>query len=87
MSNEKDKKELPSQEQVISWYKEQIELAKLRAELAQLQKDAAVADAQRLQAVRVIAQIQSEQPGADESDEDQDEAPSEAKTATLTKTK
>ena len=83
MSVEKDNKELPTQEQVVSWYKEQIELAKLRAELATLQKDAAVADAQRFQAVRVIAQIQGEQPL---DSEEEDTAP-EPKTATLTKTK
>ena len=80
MSKTEEKKEGPSQEQVVSWYKEQIELAKLRAELAQLQKDAALADAQRLQAIRVIAQIQAEQAGGPEEETGEDEAPSPAAT-------
>ena len=37
MSKTEEKKEGPSQEQVISWYKEQIELAEQKARSATLQ--------------------------------------------------
>lgn len=47
----------PTREQMIVWYKEEIELASLRAELAKLQRDAAVSEAERIQAISVIAQI------------------------------
>lgn len=70
----------PSREQIIEWYKNEIELASLRAELSKLQRDATVSEAERLQAVMVIAQI-TQQPPA----EDPTEAPKEgeAKTRTL----
>ena len=53
-------KEKPSREKIIQWYKEEIELATLRAELALLQRNAAVSEAERLQAIAVIAQITQE---------------------------
>ena len=71
------KQEQPSREQIIEWYKNEIELATLRAELAKLQRDATVSEAERLQAVMVIAQI-TQQP------QEEAEAPkAEAKTRTL----
>lgn len=68
----------PSREQIIEWYKNEIEMASLRAELSKLQRDATVSEAERLQAVMVIAQI-TQQPPAEDS------APieGEAKTRTL----
>lgn len=47
----------PTREQMITWYRDEIELATLRAELAKLQRDAAVSEAERIQAIAVIAQI------------------------------
>ena len=57
MSTETPKQEQPSKEQIMKWYKEEIELASLRAELAKLQRDAAVSEAERIQAIAVIAQF------------------------------
>ena len=56
MSEEKK----PSREQMIQWYKDEIELASLRAELAQLQRDATVAEAERINAIAAIAQMTQE---------------------------
>jgi hypothetical protein len=67
----------PSREQIIEWYKNEIELATLRAELSKLQRDATVSEAERLQAVMVIAQI-TQQPQEDEAPKE-----GEAKTRTL----
>jgi hypothetical protein len=69
--------EQPSREQIIEWYKNEIELASLRAELSKLQRDATVSEAERLQAVMVIAQI-TQQPQEDEAPKE-----GEAKTRTL----
>jgi len=52
--------EKPSREQIIKWYVDEIELASFRAELAKLQRDATVSEAERLQALLVIAQITQE---------------------------
>lgn len=70
----------PSREQIIEWYKNEIELASLRAELSKLQRDATVSEAERLQAVMVIAQI-TQQPT--ENAPTETSAPAEAKTRTL----
>ncbi len=67
----------PSREQIIEWYKNEIELATLRAELSKLQRDATVSEAERLQAVMVIAQI-TQQPQENEAPKE-----GEAKTRTL----
>ena len=47
----------PSREQIIQWYKDEIELATLRAELSKLQRDAVVNEAERINAVAAIAQM------------------------------
>jgi len=65
----------PSREQIIEWYKAEIELAGLRAELSKLQRDAAVNEAERINAVAAIAQMT--QPQAEDSSKP------EAKTRTL----
>ena len=50
----------PSREQMIQWYKDEIELATLRAELAKLQRDATVYEAERINAIGAIAQMTQE---------------------------
>jgi hypothetical protein len=60
-----ENKEKPSREQVIQWYKEEIELAALRSELAKHQRDAMVSEAERVQAIAVIAQI-TQDPGVEQ---------------------
>jgi hypothetical protein len=68
----------PSREQIIQWYKDEIEMATLRAELAKLQRDAAMSEAERINAIAAIAQM-TQQP------QEEGEAPKkpEAKTRTL----
>lgn len=72
-----ENQERPSREQMIQWYKDEIELATLRAELAKLQRDAAVSEAERINAIAAIAQMT-------QSDEDA-ATPSEKKPRTLKK--
>jgi hypothetical protein len=48
-----------TKEEVLAWYKEQIELAKLRAELSEHQTRAVKAESERLQHVVMIANIKS----------------------------
>ncbi len=52
-----ENQERPSREQMIQWYKDEIELATLRAELSKLQRDAAVYEAERINAIGAIAQM------------------------------
>jgi hypothetical protein len=68
--------EQPSREQIIEWYKAEIEMATLRAELSKLQRDAAVNEAERLNAIGAIAQMTQPQ-------EEKPEGKPEAKTRTL----
>ena len=70
------KQEQPSREQIIEWYKNEIELATLRAELAKLQRDAAMSEAERINAIAAIAQMTQPQ-------EDAKSEKPEAKTRTL----
>jgi hypothetical protein len=57
MAEETEKK--LTKDEVLAWYKEQIELAKLRAELSELQTRAVKAESERLQHVVMIANIKS----------------------------
>ena len=50
-------KEKPTREQLVQWYKDEIELAGLRSELSKHQRDAAVNEAERIQAIGAIAQM------------------------------
>lgn len=59
--------EKPTREQMIVWYKDEIELASLRAELAKLQRDATVYEAERINAIGAIAQMT--QPDENQSEE------------------
>ena len=80
MSQEKEKE--VSREEVIAWYKDQIELATLRADLAEQQNRAAKADAERIQATMFMAQIQVQ--GKEGEEEEQEE---KAPVATLKRKK
>jgi hypothetical protein len=55
-----EQKEKPSKEQIVAWYKEEIELAELRAILSKHQRDAAVYEAERINAIGAIAQMTQE---------------------------
>ena len=59
------KTEQPSREQIIEWYKNEIEMAALRAELSKLQRDAAVSEAERINAIAAIAQMTQQPPAED----------------------
>jgi hypothetical protein len=59
MNTETQNPEQPSREQIIGWYKEQIEVATLRRDLSSLQMEIAKNDAQRLQATVLMAQMQN----------------------------
>lgn len=61
-----------TREEVIVWYKDQIELATLRADLAEQQARAAKSDAERMQATMFLAQAQAKR-GAAPTDEEQEE--------------
>jgi len=61
MSNTEAPEKEVSREEVVAWYKEQIELATLRADLAEQQNRAAKNDAERLQATMFMAQVQQQQ--------------------------
>lgn len=61
MSNTETPEKEVSREEVVAWYKEQIELATLRADLAEQQNRAAKNDAERLQATMFMAQVQQQQ--------------------------
>jgi hypothetical protein len=47
----------PTREEVIAWYNSQIELASLRAQLAELQAKAVTEEAKRIQATIMIANM------------------------------
>ena len=55
---EEEKKEV-SREEVVAWYKDQIELAALRADLAEQQARATGYESQRLQHMVMIANIKT----------------------------
>ena len=58
----------PTREEVIAWYQSQIELAELRARLAELQATAVKAEAERAQAAMFLAQIEDARKEAGLSD-------------------
>jgi len=51
--------DVPSKEQIIAWYKEQIEITTLRRDLSVLQMEIAKNEAQRTQATILMAQMQT----------------------------
>lgn len=58
MNPETKAPEQPTKEQIIAWYKDQIEVATLRRDLSALQADIAKNEAQRVQATVLMAQMQ-----------------------------
>lgn len=52
-----EEQKAPTREQMIQWYKDEIELAELRSTLSRLQRDATVNEAERIQAIAAIAQM------------------------------
>jgi hypothetical protein len=76
MTTEQKSANPPSREDIIKWYKDEIELATLRADLAKLQRDAAVSEAERINAIGAIAQM-TQSKGEDASGT---EAPSNMRT-------
>jgi hypothetical protein len=70
----------PTREQLIQWYKDEIELATLRSDLAKLQRDAVVYEAERINAIGAIAQMT--QPN-EETPEGAPTPKAQAKTRTL----
>ena len=71
MSNTETPEKEVSREEVVAWYKDQIELATLRADLAEQQARAAKSDAERLQATMFMAQVQGQQPTAPADQEEE----------------
>lgn len=61
-NQQQEGKVLPTKEQIIDWYKQEIEMASLRAELSKFQRDAVVYEAERIQAIAAIAQMTQEPP-------------------------
>jgi hypothetical protein len=59
-------KKAPTREEIIKWYKDEIELAGLRADLTKLQRDATVSEAERMRAIVVIAEMTQEPVSAKE---------------------
>ena len=62
-----------TRDEVIVWYKEQIELAALRADLAEHQARAAESDAKRMQATMFMAQAQAAGKAPKDEEEEQPE--------------
>lgn len=60
-----EEKNQPTREEMISWFKDQIELAELRSTLSKHNRDTVVYDAERQQAIMMLAQMQA-QPAAKE---------------------
>ena len=63
MTTEKEKVEVnekqPSREEMVKWYKDQIEMAELRATLSKHQRDIAVNDAERYEAMIGLDMMQN----------------------------
>lgn len=66
----------PTREEMITWFKDQIEIAELRATLSKHNRDTVVFDVERQQAIMIMAQMQSKQP-----EEEPTAAPSSMKVA------
>lgn len=49
----------PTRDEMIAWFKDQIEIAELRATLTKHNRDNVVWEAERQQAIMILAQMQS----------------------------
>lgn len=61
MSTNTEEKKLPTKDEIIAWYNEQIEIANLRFQLADLNAKIAKADEERLKSTIIMAQMQGPQ--------------------------
>lgn len=68
-----EEKKVPSKEEVVAWYKEQIELATLRADLAEQQARAVKHESERLQHAAMIANITASIDEMEKENADQEE--------------
>jgi len=68
-----EEKKAPSKEEVVAWYKEQIELATLRADLAEQQARAVKHESERLQHAAMIANITASIDEAIKENQDKEE--------------
>lgn len=68
-----EEKKAPSKEEVVAWYKEQIELATLRADLAEQQARAVKHESERLQHAAMIANITASVDEAIKENQDKEE--------------
>lgn len=68
----------PKRQDVIKWYKEQIQMAKLRHELTVLQSETVQAEAMRLEAMAVMAKFKSTSNG-EKSPQEQNDGESDGK--------
>ena len=69
---EEEKKEL-TREEVVAWYKDQIEVATLRADLAEQQARAVRFESERLQHAVMIANIKAAKDEIDSEEENKEE--------------
>jgi hypothetical protein len=69
---EEEKKEL-TREEVVAWYKDQIEVATLRADLAEQQSRAVRFESERLQHAIMIANIKAAKDEIDAEEENKEE--------------
>lgn len=74
LAQDAQKQEQPTRDEIIAWYKAQIELASLRLQLADLNSKTAIADAQRLNAVMTMSAMQVSQ---EEGEQDENITPNE----------
>lgn len=67
-----------SREEIMAWYKEQIEMASLQTELAELHSRSVKAEAERLEALLFIQQVKTNQPKPDGAVDGGEEKPNSA---------
>jgi hypothetical protein len=68
-----EEKKVPSKEEVVAWYREQIQLATLRADLAEQQARAVKHESERLQHAAMIANITASIDEMEKENADQEE--------------
>lgn len=68
-----EKKEQLSKEEIIVWYKDQIEIATLRADLAEQQARAVRHESERLQHAVMIANIKTASQNITEEEEEEEQ--------------
>ena len=66
-----EEKKEPTREEIIAWYKDQIEIASLRADLAEQQARAVRHESERLQHAVMIANIKTASQNITEEEEEE----------------